>query len=614
MCGITGILSFNNASVSFSSIYSMTQTINHRGPDGEGFLIVNPTKTTLFHQPIQSQNSEGFGFLALGHKRLSILDLSDRGLQPMSYQSSWIVYNGEVYNYKELKVELEALGHQFITSTDTEVILAAYNQWGKACVERLNGMFAFAIYDSIKTKLFLARDRFGIKPLYYFYNGSYFLFASEAKALLQHPIVDRSPDLAQCQHIAQKGNCEWESDTPFKSIKRFPSASFLELDCKNANQLSFVNYWKPQVYSQRHQYNEAEFNHLTDEYFRLLNESLVIRLRSDVTVGSALSGGLDSSSLVYLVNQHLSGQQAHDLQKTFSNVYRNENLAHFDESKFMHELAHKLKLNAFFTEPNADLLPLIYPKLIWHMDFPPADSCMSGWHVYQLAAQNNVKVTIDGQGADEILAGYNRYFVNHLANSGLGGFAMEAIQLKHNSGKGQSFVIASLVLNLVKRIISQQKLENSLIKKQRNPDMILPLNDRLAFDTTHELVNLLHYSDRLSMAHSVESRLPFLDNHLVDFVLNVPACYKIHNGFTKYLARKAFSNHLPANIVWRKDKMGFPNGDAYWFKGQHKQWMEDEINGSRLLKELNVSNGRNSYSINDRVRQLNIALWERVFL
>lgn len=594
MCGIVGIVS--DDARDHEPLVPMCLSLAHRGPDGSGTYV-----------------EPGVSF---GHRRLSILDLSERGRQPMSYCDRYVItYNGEVYNYRELRVELAGRGHVFVTGTDTEVVLAAYAEWGTECLWRFNGMWAFAILDRQERTLFVARDRFGVKPLHYFWRSGFFAFTSEIKALLVHPAVPRDPDAAYLRRYLADGPAEDLQVTAFSGIRRLGGASFFcePLDGLIRQPPRERVYWTLEPNLARETFDPAVSRRLASEYTDLLRGAVEIRLRADVKVGSALSGGLDSSSIVTFVNDGLRRRGAAELQETFSCVYRTPGTEDCDESRYIEKLAATLGVSSNTIEPREAEVAEQHRRMIYFLDTPPESSLMSSWHTFRRVSTTPVKVTLDGQGADEQLAGYLPYVINHLA------WCANPFEEARALGKvegGAGFRALGVAASALRRIGLPGILPWTLRRLGKQVFDGSPLNATLAHASIHGLTNLIHYADRTSMAFSIESRMPFLDVRLAEFLASVPAVYKMHDGYTKYLARVAMDGVLPSDIVWRRDKMGWPIPEQHWFRGGLAGWVAGEINRSRLLPEFagRIDGARllaSGAPIRRVVRLLNLAVWLR---
>jgi len=544
----------------------MTDTLIHRGPDGSGYYY-------------------GCGF-AFGHRRLAIVDLSEAGHQPMEYMRRYVItYNGEVYNHIEIRQELEAKGYIFKSRTDTEVIMAAYDCWGVDCLNRFNGMFAFVIYDREKDLLFISRDRFGVKPLYYYQNEHHFIFASEIKALLEHPAVPRKPNLAYCKEFLRSGPKEHLRETAFEEIFRFDNASYLECSAQKLfGNFQEKRFWKvrPNLSAEPFDFQKAEV--LAEQYKQLLSDAVRLRLRADVKVGSALSGGLDSSSVVWLINQQLKAQGKEEKQETFSSVYKTPGTEDCDESRFIESLAQAVMVKSNQIEPKAEDILEEHKKFTYYLDTPAANTLMSSWHTYKLTKACGVTVTLDGQGADEQLAGYLLYLKYHIANANWATVFKEISSFLHVPG-ATKYLMQGFVAKVLRTILGQG-LSLWLFRAMGKKFSFRPLNEKLIEDLELSLETLFHYADRGSMAFSVESRMPFMDYRLVEFLASVPAAYKLRGGWMKYLARIAFNDALPQNICWRKDKMGWPIPEAYWFREVYAKHFVNTIKKSFIIATL----------------------------
>ena len=566
MCGIAGIISNNSSLVTADRIKKMTDTLAHRGPDAEGYWM-NST-------------------IALGNRRLSIIDLSNAGNQPMHYLQRYvIVHNGEIYNYIELKEELQKKGYSFFSKTDTEVIAAAYDHWKDECVDHFDGMFAFAIWDEKEKELFAARDRFGEKPFFYFLDKEQFIFASEMKALWAAGI-ERKVNLKLLFNYLTIGyvdNPNIPEETFFENISKLPSASFLKYSILNT-QFSINNYWDIDVENENKKITDTE---AIEQFSFLFQRSVKRRLRSDVHVGTSLSGGLDSSSIITTL--HSLPTPDYRLS-TFTSVFPGFEK---DEFSFAKLIANKFHLQHFTTTPDADTLQNDLEKLFYYQEEPfSSSSIYAQYKVYELAKQHGIKVLLDGQGADETLAGYHKYYKWYWQEL----FRKRKLSSSHElnaakeSGITEKFGwknrIAALFPEFATIFLERQYLLNALRHEDLTKDFtqlqskeayyitpeIFSLNGVLYFNTCmHGLEELLRYADRNSMAHGREVRLPFLDHELVEFIFSLPANFKIRNGWTKWLLRETMKEKLPNEIVWRKNKIGFEPPQEQWIKNEKIQ-------------------------------------------
>ena len=562
MCGIAGIISTDPSTVSISRLKKMTDAVRHRGPDGEGHWI-------------NHQNQA-----ALGSRRLAIVDLSDAGAQPMHLHERYtIVYNGEIYNYRELREKLKAKGYSFISDCDTEVILAAYDKLREDCVSHFDGMFAFAIWDQKEQTLFAARDRFGEKPFFYHLNKTEFIFASEMKALWVGgvPRVPNQKLLFNFLTIGYADNPSIPEETFFENILKLPAAHFMICTTSDGTlKIDVERYWE---LSHEHK-KESNDSTALQQLDELLRSSVEYRYRSDVPVGTSLSGGLDSSSIVAM-SAHVREQS--NSHKCFTAIFPG-----FEKDEASHAalVAQQFGLQQFTTQPDPGEFYKQFKKLCYYQEEPfQSSSSLAQFKVYELAVQHNTKVLLDGQGADETLAGYHKYYKWYWQEL----FrrrrlrASRELQYSKELGVKETFgwknVIASLFPSFAAIVLEKQYLVNALNHDELTKDFvrfqskeayyttpdIFTLNGVLHFNTVvHGLEELLRYADRNSMAHGCEVRLPFLQHELVEFLFSLPPDFKIRNGYTKWLLRKCMENRLPQEIVWRKDKVGFEPPQKIW--------------------------------------------------
>ncbi|MHA4811955.1 asparagine synthase (glutamine-hydrolyzing) [Flavitalea flava] len=561
MCGIAGILSPDPGNITRERLQKMTDAIAHRGPDGEGIWI------------------SGSGLIGLGHRRLSIIDLSAAAAQPMHYLDRYTIsHNGEIYNYLELKKLLQSKGYSFNTRSDTEVILAAYDHYGPTCLQYFDGMFAFAIWDEKEKKLFIARDRFGEKPLYFYRDARQFLFASEMKALWAAGIKKESNRkmLFNFITIGYTQNPANGFETFFSGISKLPARSYLVYD-STRHELETTLYWDIEIENT----NSLSEENAIGQFNGLLSASVHKRLRSDVAVGTSLSGGLDSSSVVATI---LAQPDFTKKLKSFSAIFPGFEK---DESPFIRIMTDHFPIENHSITPDADGLIRDFEKLIYHQEEPFASSSIyAQYKVFGLAGSHNIKVLMDGQGADELLAGYHKYYHwywQELYRNDKKAFALE-LEASRESGVNDRWtwrnklaanlpVYAGIFLK--KKRTAQQRRNKDLSK-----DFIehfgvsyydIPHFDKLSgilyYNTfMNGMEELLRYADRNSMAHGVEVRLPFLDHELVEFLFSIPSHFKIREGWTKWLLRMSMEATLPKEIVWRKDKTGYEPPQQLWMQ------------------------------------------------
>ncbi len=564
----------------------MTDAISHRGPDGEGYWK-NDSSNILF-----------------GFRRLAIIDLSETGNQPMHYLDRYtIVHNGEIYNYIELREELERKGYRFRSQSDTEVILASYDCWKSDCLKKFDGMFAFAIWDENEKKLFAARDRFGEKPFFYFEDpaGETFYFGSELKALWSAG-VPKTPNLKMLFNFITIGYTDNPED-PFETfdsgIKKLPAAFYLSLSLNDRIRITANSYWDidPEFQNKRISDTEA-----IAEFSTLFRDSIKRRLRSDVPIGTSLSGGLDSSSVVSVIHDFKTPNYNHQaFTASFPGFEK-------DELPFSKMIANRFDLDQHIADVTDENLIKDWENLCYHQDEPfGSSSIYAQYKVYQLAKERSVTVLLDGQGADETLAGYHKYYKwywqelfrrNRLTRSkeikaarDLG--VLEIFNYKNKIAAWfPSFASIVMERQYLLKAIKQEDLDQEFIRFQSKeayytPPDIFTLNGVLHFNTfTHGLEELLRYADRNSMAFGREVRLPFLSHELVEFVFSLPPHFKIRNGWTKWILRETMKQQLPQEIVWRKDKTGFEPPQLKWMENKS---IQDLIHNARKkLTDQNI--------------------------
>src|SRR2546425_711206 len=573
MCGIAGFVNRHGRPADAELLRAMTDVLAHRGPDGDGHYVTGP--------------------VALGHRRLAIIDLVT-GAQPMGSEDGtlWITYNGEVYNFAELRRELEARGYSFRTTSDTEVILRAWEAFGPACVERLRGMFAFAIWDARKGELFLARDRFGIKPLVYAWNDGGISFASELKALLEDAALARDLDWQALRSYLTYGYVPSPA-TIFAGIRKLPPASYL-IFSPRTGKLSVTRYWDLRFAGGAPR-SDAQW---IEELRAVLADSVRCHMVSDVPVGAFLSGGVDSSSVVAL----MSGTSAAPV-RTFSVGFRERD---FDELEYAALVAarHRTEHREFVVEPDA---LAILPKRAWQFDEPFADASALPTYYVSEVAREHVKVALSGDGGDESFAGYRRYLRaltwHRWLDRAPASFArplwrrLASALPREVRGAGTLRLAADGPLERYARmmqipgLMAIDDLLTPEARAQVGPDAgadwfgsLITERDRADYLTTLQYIDMRTYLpediltkvDRTSMLVSLETRVPLLDHVLVEFVANLPARLKLHQGETKYALKRAVADVLPERILHRR-KMGFGVPLHRWFRGAGEDYIREVL-------------------------------------
>ena len=606
MCGICGEIDFQRG-VRAVTIQRMCNVLAHRGPDDEGVVFIKGDRyfETRESSPLGSDEN-GFE-VGLGHRRLSIIDLSEAGHQPMCNENGtlWIVYNGEIYNFQEIRTGLEEKGHFFRSKSDTEVVLHAYEEWGVECLEHFRGMFAFAIWDMNRRRLFMARDRLGKKPLVYLKRNGRFCFASEIKAILQDPDVNRKVDIDALHHYLTYQYVP-SPETIFEGIKKLPPAHYLVYDV--SGDVKIERYWKLNFAPM--QTNQADLSELCHLIQDELEESVRLRLISDVPLGAFLSGGVDSSLIVGIMAK-LSGRPV----KTFSIGFEEKD---FDELAYAKLVSKHFSTehHEFIVKPNAIE---VLPKLIWHYNEPFADSSAIPTYYVAKMTKDFVKVVLTGDAGDENFAGYPRYLRSKWVAlftkipektrrqwlpALLRGLA--SIHWKKAFLNRLADFVESLSDNQVRNYLEQIKIFNALekedlytpdfaqllektdpfgflLKKYEEVETEDPLERLLYVDITSYLPeDLLVKIDIATMANSLETRVPFLDHKFMESVAGIPSHLKLRGSMTKFILKKAFSGFLPGAILKRK-KMGFGVPISRWFTNELRDYVYEILMDGKAL-------------------------------
>ncbi len=624
MCGLVGVFQRAGNRVEPDVLARMAEVIRHRGPDDEGQWID--------------------GEVGLHHLRLSVIDLAT-GHQPMQSGPAVIAFNGEIYNYVELREELKTLGCEFRTSSDTEVILQGYLQHGPAFVDRLNGMFAFVLVDRARGIAVAARDHFGIKPLYLHVTSEHILFASEIKALLRHPDVRAEPDRDAIRDYLTFQYCLSDA-TMFHGVRKVQPGHYLTIDLGDLAIHDHL-YWEPRF--------EVDAYH-TEEYFKdrireAITDSVRLQMRSDVPVGTYLSGGTDSSLVTMLASRY-----AGEPLKTFTGAFAEG--PQFDESEYARVAADACGATSFLIHPTEQEFVDLMPHLVWHMDEPAAGPGLFPQYIVSGFARQQVTVALGGQGGDEIFGGYARYVVAYLEQAIKGA-------IFENNEEGEHIVsLKSILPNLpyLKQYVPMLKdfwaegafepmdrryfrlvdrsggmldlftddfraafdHEGTFARFQsvfNHPDTQSFFNRMTHFDMVSSLPALLHVEDRVSMAHSLESRVPLLDRRVVDLVTHMPPAMKFKGAEMKYVLKKAIRDIVPARILDRKEKMGFPVPLHLWAKNKARDLFADVLLSDRCrqrglfdptvvegLLDREHAFGRRLWGL------LNLEMWYRTFI
>lgn len=607
MCGIFGLIQPERFEP--AELLAMSRLIRHRGPDDEGFAIFDGKSDPVLlggnDTPDATLGAVGVtwapssrlseqldiprGGLALSHRRLSIIDLRPHGHQPMCDAQGryWITYNGEVYNYLELRDELRNAGHRFLTNSDTEVILAAYRHWGSSCLSRFNGMWALAIFDRETKSLFLARDRFGVKPLYCLQQGDRLAFASEIKAFTGLNNWRAKADRERLLDFLVWNVLDHSERTMFDGVEQLPPGHCVTLDLQPFFAGGAVPKWRPQRwYSLPDSTASISGAAAVDRLHSVLADAVRLRLRADVPVGSCLSGGLDSSAIVCLMGDQLR-PLATGVQTLHTFTARSRD-AEFDEFRYAQAVINRVGATAHTVVPEPQLLFDDLDCLAWHQDEPfVSTSIFAQWCIFRLARSAGVTVMLDGQGADETLGGYRGFFGAHLAGLLRRGAPIawwrEVNALRREIGfsplRSIGYTAAYLMPSLVGligrfdgRAYADREWVAPSAKTAFDSDPLLAAGGRpgsvremsVAQVTATNLPMLLHWEDRNSMAHSIEARVPFLDYHVVEHCLAIADAEKVGGGVSKRALRNAMRGSMPDLVLDRSDKMGFVTAEKFW--------------------------------------------------
>lgn len=580
MCGIVGVRNLRGEPVSVGLLKEMTNSIAYRGPDGEGQYADGP--------------------VGLGHRRLAIIDLSASAHQPMGNESGDVVvtYNGEIYNFPQLTVELESKGHQFHSKTDTEVVVHAYEEWGDNFVDRFDGMFAFALWDANRRRMVMARDRYGVKPLYWYCRNGVFICASEIKAILAHPLVSRSVNYPALNEYFTFQNV-FSDLTLFDGIRLLPPACLLTLDAESDSP-SVRKYWDYPVATTDFALTRSE---CAEELHRLFQAAVTRQLVSDVPVGSYLSGGMDSGSIVAVAARHIGRLSTFTGGFDLSSASGLE--LGFDERRNAEVLANWLKTEHYEVVMHAGDMEHVLPQLIWHLEDLRVGQSYPNYYVARLASKF-VKVVLSGAGGDELFGGYPwRYY------SGLGGASDQFYRNYYHfwqrlvaDDEKPSLFNSDTLAHLGDH--SSFEVFKSVFDGWKGPiesneDRV---NASLHFELKTFLPGLLLVEDKLSMAHSLETRVPFLDHDLVEFAMRIPAAFKVRglgvglpmdenlpgkrllydrqSNAGKAVLREAMGFLIPSHVTERS-KQGFSAPDATWFRGESIDYINNMFGTSRAM-------------------------------
>jgi asparagine synthase (glutamine-hydrolysing) len=623
MCGIAGFIAKPGYGRSSRALEAL-QSITHRGPDDFGWQRLADgviERGRAWTKPLREPN------VLLLHRRLSILDTTEMGWQPMSSRDGklHVAFNGEIYNFKELRDELTALGHTFVSRSDTEVLLAAYAQWGLGALRRFVGMFAFALLDLNRKVVLLARDFFGIKPLYYSIEDGLVCFGSEIKALFALGLTSRAANTERLLYFLRYGLTDFGAETMFSAVRQIPPAHYVKISLETCVAETPVCFWEPDSGPEL----EISFDEAADELKRLFIQSVELHLRSDVPVGAALSGGIDSSAIISAIRHLDRNAEIHAFSFISEDQQTNEESWIDLVGKATSAHVHKVRINSREFLNDLDAISRIH-------DEPSANTSMHAqYQVFREAHRAGVKVMLDGQGADEILAGYRLYIGARLASLLRGGEWSQALRLIGGMSHLQSFrwtqglafcadyLVPPELQGPVRLMVNKEAFPFWLNRSwfaERGADILVTnytraadvLKHSLTRSLSHGLPKLLRYEDRNSMASSVESRVPFLTPDLVNFVGRLPESYLIsQNGTSKNVFRKAMRGLVPDSVLDRRDKIGFATPEIQWLS-ELDNWVRGSLNSeeTRKLPFLNLPEMRKEWeSIRDRKKPFHFSIW-----
>ncbi len=625
MCGIVGALSLNKQSINVDFVKPMADKISHRGPDDAGYLCFHTgsrhNKKVSFYQNLTDERFKNIDDmlpiieshsaqrelhshdydLYMGHRRLSILDVSYAGHQPMSDLSKniWIAYNGEIYNFKELRSELEKLGHRFKSHTDTEVIIYAYIEWGIECIKKFNGMFAFSLYDNFQKKFYLCRDRYGIKPVYYHITeDKTVIYASEIKSILEYKDYKSEVDKEALLEYFTFQNI-FTNKTLHKDIQILEAGHYFEIDLLSKN-IKKAQYWdfnfsEPETIKDEREYIE--------ELDRLFIQAVERQLVSDVPIGSYLSGGMDSGSITAIASNHF--QKSNDFLKTFTVGFDLSSASgmelSFDERAKSEYMSYKFKTEHYEMVLKSGDMERCMNKFSYHLEEPRVGQSYPNYYAAKLASKF-VKVVLSGAGGDELFAGYPWRYYKAVNNDNFDNYIDKYYSFwKRLIPNKEIQNVFSPIMEETKNVWTRDIFANVFKTPIKNQTPEEYINHSLYFEAKTFLHGLLVVDDKLSMAHSLETRVPFLDNDLVDFAQKIPAKYKLGDlhkvikmneneigkmhktNDGKVILRKAMSKYIPEDIH-KAVKQGFSSPDQSWFKGESIEFVKEKL----LNNEANI--------------------------
>lgn len=667
MCGISGIF-LKKSKFDFNlpcTLKLMTDAIKHRGPDDEGYVFFNIPEnyfetagsndtnennwhSNLLHSPKTRIETLNYNFqLGLGHRRLSVIDLTEASHQPICDESSkiWLTLNGEIYNFEKIKIELINFGYKFFSKGDSEVVLNAYKHWGIDCLSKLNGMWSFVIFDSEKKILFGSRDRFGVKPLYYYIDDNYFAFASEHKAILKLQYAEIGINYNQVFNYLYINKVEIDDKSFFDNISELLPSHYFVYDLKN-NSFKINKYYSLNYNPYLENFNQEKFEFYSQKTTELIKQAVESRLLSDINIGFCLSGGIDSSSIVCSADKLSKKNQYKQLGNSLSTFTAINSSNVYNEEKWAKIVSQKVDSNYNVAECTSSNLFEKLEEIIYYQDIPLlSTSTYAQYKVMEAASLKNIRVLIDGQGGDELFGGYAPFFCSFyfelLLNKKFNHLSKEILNI-NNSPLSLSVFFKAILKNIADKSFAEDlkisihklfKKESkyfmneifvkNISKKSFASDYKLEGTNNLMhyFFTDHFLKNLLRWEDRCSMAFSIESRTPFSDDiNLIEYIFSIPSVYKINGGWSKLLLRKAMKDIVPSTILNRTDKMGFSTPEFDWLSSENLLIKKriNELYDNEIIKIDDIMKDwdfliKNPKSLNFLWKYLNYLIWKNLF-
>lgn len=635
MCGILGKIDMKQG-ISGDELHRMLDVIKHRGPDDEGYFIYGKERGMYRGKDTvkEFQNLKNIcdikgdkNLFCMAHRRLSIIDISAAGHQPMSDEEGKLVitYNGEIYNYIEIRKILEQKGYSFCTNTDTEVILKAYQEWGKHCVEQFNGMWAFAIFDEKKGEIFCSRDRLGAKPFYYYRNEDKFIFASEMKQICQDRTIKRKINEKVLAATVLYRLSDYNAETLLEGIYSLPGGCNLSLkvDFEKKIIVSVVTerYWDLKIAKKKNE---------DDQWYEAIKNAIKLRLRSDAPVGAMLSGGVDSSFIVGEISEYYK-ENSWNVNEfcTFTTCFKNAK-AH-DETYFAHLVNETCGTKENLIYPDKKDTFEEYQKMIWHFEGFGTLSNLGSFMTLEEISKSGIKVLINGQGGDESMFGYERYYAQYfmdlLKKGKIGQFLHEYMETTRHSKFNMKELLQYIIyfgVPSVRRMRNWRKASNYATKtllcnidEKEIADCIFNKNfDNLIYNELRkgQLTHILRYDDRAYMAFSMESRVPFIDYKYLELAVNIEPGTKFRKGYTKYLVRKKMERNLPEEVTWRTNKNGWSSPAERWVERFSKDRLEELFNHPYSGKYFDVQKVKNLYHVNPICKEFEMFLAIEVFM